>query len=151
MKAAPHRLVKLRAQLRPLELLMPQNVREHRLFGLLSATAGICEEIVYRGFVMWLAAAYMGLPAAALMQAIIFGVGHAYQGHDPKSTAAAFVRTGTAGLLLAGIALAAGSLIPGMILHALVDAVSGDIALCVRNAAEAQDQYLGTVGSTRLA
>lgn len=102
---------------------MPQNVREHRLFTLVSITAGICEELIYRGFVMWVLSTYTGVWTTALLQAVVFAV----------------------------IALAAGSLVPGMVAHAIMDAVSGDIGLRVHQAAQEQDQYLGTPGSTRLA
>jgi uncharacterized protein len=119
---------KLRKRVAVIEFFLPHTANEHRIFKILSITAGICEEIIYRGFAMWVAASYVGLLAAVPLQAIIFGLGHVYQGDDSASMGRAALKTGIAGLFLALIAVAAGSLIPGMILHALMDLSTGDVA-----------------------
>jgi uncharacterized protein len=126
--ATPERLEELRKRAAAWEYFLPHILTEYRLFQVVSITAGICEEIIYRGFVMWVAASYVGLPAAVALQAVIFGMGHVYQGNDLRSILHALLRTGLAGLLLAVIAIATGSLIPGMILHALMDLSTGDVA-----------------------
>jgi hypothetical protein len=44
-------------------------------------TAGICEEIVYRGYLQRQLSAFTGsLPIAVCLQAAIFGAAHLYQG-----------------------------------------------------------------------
>ena len=101
------------------------------MFKPLSVTAGICEEFLYRGFIMWALAYYVGLPAAVVLQAMIFSLGHIYQGNDARSVARALLKTGAAGLILGAIAVASASLIPGMIVHALVDLSSGDVAFAL--------------------
>jgi len=60
--------------------------RPNGLFGItlwlcLSISAGICEEIVFRGYLQRQLAAIAGRTAIAIaLQAILFGVGHAYEG-----------------------------------------------------------------------
>jgi membrane protease YdiL (CAAX protease family) len=128
---SPPRIARLHARVAPLEFFLPHSMQEHRLFQLLSVTAGICEEFLYRGFIMWALAYYVGLPAAIVLQAVIFSLGHIYQGNDARSVAQALLKTGAAGLILGAIAVASGSLIPGMIVHALVDLSSGDVAFAL--------------------
>src|SRR5262249_10095741 len=43
---------------------LPHTPDEHRWFLLVSLTAGFCEELLYRGFLTWLVASYLGLLAA---------------------------------------------------------------------------------------
>lgn len=129
--ASPQRIARLHARVVPLEFFLPHTVQEHRLFQVLSVTAGICEEFLYRGFIMWALAYYVGLPAAVVLQAVTFSLGHIYQGNDARSVAQALLKTGAAGLILGAIAVASGSLIPGMIVHALMDLSSGDVAFAL--------------------
>ena len=59
--------------------------------------------------------------AAALLSSLAFGLGHAYQG--PKGT----LQTGLFGLAMAGLYLLTGSIWLSMVLHAVIDMVSGGI------------------------
>jgi membrane protease YdiL (CAAX protease family) len=108
----------LAVQLRPVAALLPRTPAERRAFAGLAVTAGICEELLYRGFglaaLRWVApgaghAELIGLTAAA------FGLAHLYQG------AAGLALTALAGAYFAWIAIATGSLVPVMVLHALLD------------------------------
>jgi uncharacterized protein len=101
---------------------LPHTLREHRWFMALSATAGFCEELLYRGFVVWALTPTLGLYGAAAASVIIFGVGHAYQGR------AGTIRATLTGAVLAALALAARSVVPGMILHAMIDLGGGRTA-----------------------
>ena len=58
-------------------------------------TAGICEELLFRGFLTWYLAHHVGLPVAAAAQVVIFGVAHLYQGFG------GIVKTGFAGAFFA--------------------------------------------------
>jgi membrane protease YdiL (CAAX protease family) len=50
----------------------------------LSATAGFCEEIMYRGYLQQQVQAVTGNAAVAIVaQALLFGLGHTYQGWKP--------------------------------------------------------------------
>jgi len=64
-----------------IQVLLPQSWLEIVLWLALSASAGICEEIVFRGYFQKQFQALTGsIALAVVLQAIIFGAGHAYQG-----------------------------------------------------------------------
>ena len=108
----------LAVQLRPVAALLPRTPAERRFFALLAVTAGICEEVLYRGFglaaLRW-AAPGLTNPGLIVITAVAFGLAHLYQG--PPGV----VLTGLVGAYLAWIAIATGSLLPVMLLHALLD------------------------------
>lgn len=61
--------------------MLPQTALEVALWIAVSISAGICEEIVFRGYFQRQFAAYTNsLAAAVVLQGIVFGMGHAYQG-----------------------------------------------------------------------
>jgi membrane protease YdiL (CAAX protease family) len=63
------------------DVLLPRGLIEIALWIALSASAGFCEEIVYRGYLQRQLRAFSGSRALAVGgQALVFGVGHAYQG-----------------------------------------------------------------------
>lgn len=100
------------------DALIPRLPRERRWFAAVAVTAGICEELVFRGFLTYyLAALVSGADAllVVVLAAGIFGVAHAYQGVAGVAT------TSVMGFVLGLVYLATGSLIPGMVVHALVD------------------------------
>lgn len=98
--------------------LVPHTAAEYRWFVGLSVTAGICEELLYRGFLVWVLQHWVGLGWAAAVSVIVFGAAHAYQGKD-------VVRPTLAGAVLQGIALLTQSILPGILLHAMLDVMSG--------------------------
>src|SRR5262249_10337489 len=63
------------------ERIFPQNSAERVPYFGLAATAGLCEEFLYRGFAM-AALTGAGLPAwlVVILSAAVFGLGHLYQG-----------------------------------------------------------------------
>jgi membrane protease YdiL (CAAX protease family) len=108
----------LAVQLRPVAALLPRTALERRWFALLSVTAGICEELLYRGFglaaLRW-AAPDIHTTALIALSGAAFGFAHLYQGRLGVTL------TGVLGAYLAWITIAAGSLVPVMVLHALLD------------------------------
>jgi membrane protease YdiL (CAAX protease family) len=106
-------------QIKPLRAMLPHDRREGRWFSGLSVTAGICEELLYRGFLMAYLTAAINIWAAVLASSIIFGLGHLYQGTT------GIVKTAAIGLIMAGLYVLTGSLWLPMLLHALVDVNSG--------------------------
>jgi len=61
--------------------LLPHTLTEVLLWVATSATAGICEELAFRGYVQRQFHALSGSPAIAILaQGLIFGLFHAYQG-----------------------------------------------------------------------
>ena len=64
-----------------IQSLLPQTWLEIVLWIALSASAGVCEEIVYRGYLQKQFQAITGsIALAVFLQALVFGAGHAYQG-----------------------------------------------------------------------
>lgn len=102
------------------ERLLPHSGRELTEFSLLSISAGVCEEVIYRGFYVWYLQA-LGLPLlpAAAAACVIFGFAHLYQG------VRGVLLTTVVGGFLAGVYLLSGSLFPGMLIHALMDLYTG--------------------------
>jgi membrane protease YdiL (CAAX protease family) len=115
----PDSIEKHRGRLAEVEYLLPHTRAEFRGFMLLSFTAGVCEEFLCRGYLMWALRPYMNVVAAIAVSAIVFGLGHAYQGKK------GIVKTGVVGIVMNVIVLLTGWLVPAMVVHALVDASAG--------------------------
>jgi uncharacterized protein len=120
--ARPERLAAVLPQVSSARPLLPHTPGELRGFKLLSITAGICEELMYRGYIWWYLAVWTGPWAGAALSSILFGAGHLYM--DRKAA----VRAGAVGAVMAGIVLGCGSLWPAMIIHAAIDINSGSLA-----------------------
>ncbi|MGH7449378.1 MAG: CPBP family intramembrane glutamic endopeptidase, partial [Longimicrobiales bacterium] len=100
--------------------LLPASNQDRVLFIGVSVTAGICEEVVFRGFLIHvLYGATASLPIALLLSSGAFGVAHAYQ--QPAGA----LRAALLGLVLAVPLVLQGSIIPAMIAHALLDIIAG--------------------------
>jgi hypothetical protein len=119
--AQPDGRARLRRTLAGAGALLPRTPGERWGFVLVSVTAGMCEEVLFRGFVMWYCAAWTGLIVAVPLSALLFGIGHVYQGVRQ------IPRTALAGLVLAGVVIAGGSVWPAMLLHAVMDLVAGEL------------------------
>lgn len=111
-----------REALASLKSLLPHSPRELEAFMRVSVTAGICEELLYRGFLPWFLAAWMPFWLAMIVSGVIFGFGHLYQGM------AGVAKTGALGILLGGLTLLSGSIIPAMVVHVAIDALNGQLA-----------------------
>ncbi|HEY5093552.1 MAG TPA: CPBP family intramembrane glutamic endopeptidase [Candidatus Eremiobacteraceae bacterium] len=86
----------------------------------LSATAGICEEFLYRGYALTQIAALTGsLGAGFVLSSAAFGLAHVYQGRM------GVIGTMITGALYAGVFLLTGSIVPCMIGHFVQDIVGG--------------------------
>lgn len=103
-----------------LRRMRPSGLRETLWIALiLSPTAGFCEELVYRGFLMSRIQSLSGSAAtAALVSGLVFGASHLYQG--PWGA----VRAGLIGLGLTAPVLTLGTIVPSMAAHALIDAAA---------------------------
>ena len=100
--------------------LVPTSGAELLAFAAVCLTAGICEELLYRGWLVNLLLALTGSTwVAVALGAVVFGLAHAYQG------AIGVLRTAVIGLQLAVLFVGVGSLIPGQVLHTGVDLVAG--------------------------
>jgi membrane protease YdiL (CAAX protease family) len=112
-------LAKISKKMGDLAALVPRTGPEQRVFTLVSFTAGICEEIIYRGLLMITLAPVLGVWQAVALSSVIFGLGHVYQGFE------GVVKTTLLGSVMALLALFSGSLLIPIIVHAVVDLTSG--------------------------
>jgi uncharacterized protein len=100
--------------------LLPVTAAERRLFVLLSLTAGVTEEIVFRGILIpALTVAFGSVWYAAAIGSLVFGFLHTYQG------LAGTARAAVLGLVLAASYILSGSLIPAILAHAVLNVLSG--------------------------
>ncbi len=98
---------------------LPHTIRElHNFFGV-SITAGIVEEIIYRGFMLWYLTQVMPIWAAVAVSSVGFGLAHSYQG------AKGALRTGVIGLAFGIFYVVTGSIWLPIIAHVLFDALQG--------------------------
>jgi membrane protease YdiL (CAAX protease family) len=96
--------------------LLPQRAIEMVVWVAVAVSAGFCEELVFRGyFQTQFHALTRSLPAAIALQAVLFGVGHFYEGTW------AVVKIMIYGTLFGAVAAWRRSLRPGMLAHAWSD------------------------------
>jgi membrane protease YdiL (CAAX protease family) len=98
--------------------MLPVTNEERSLWAVAALSAGICEEILYRGFLLFFLVAIFpqtNIWGAVVLSSLFFGVAHFYQGMR------GIVATGIIGFLLAWLYIASGSLLAPIILHALID------------------------------
>jgi membrane protease YdiL (CAAX protease family) len=91
---------------------------ECAVFAGLALTAGFCEEVLFRGFMIGFLSESplkLGMAAALAISSALFGLNHAYQG------AKGVVSTAVAGLGFGLAFLLSGHLLLGVLLHALVN------------------------------
>ncbi|MGB8886882.1 MAG: CPBP family glutamic-type intramembrane protease [Candidatus Korobacteraceae bacterium] len=104
--------------MKSLSYFFPATWTERRWFGFLCITAAICEETLFRGFLLhylhvvpW----SLNLTLALLLSSIIFGLQHLYQG------AAGAASSVIIGLLFGLLFLLTGNLLLPMLCHAVMD------------------------------
>jgi membrane protease YdiL (CAAX protease family) len=98
---------------------LPRNEVQFRNFAGLSITAGVVEEILYRGFSIWYLAHFMPTWIAVVAAAVFFGLGHSYQGKT------GVLRTGMAGFAFGAFYVLTGSIWLPIMGHALLDILQG--------------------------
>lgn len=122
-KAAINKTFRLRIAkaMRSLRFMLPVTKRERQWWILVSLSAGVCEEILYRGFVTQYfsgslgATISLGTVGAWLAASLFFGLAHAYQGLT------GILRSGLGGLLLGAISILSGGLLIPIVLHFVFD------------------------------
>jgi membrane protease YdiL (CAAX protease family) len=103
-----------------LDAVIPRTAPEKRVFAGLSITAGICEELVFRGFlILTLTAASGSTTLAVVVSTIVFGWMHTYQGVQGAIGAAIL------GGILAVPVIVTGSILPSIVAHAAIDVLAG--------------------------
>ncbi|MFT3763300.1 MAG: CPBP family intramembrane metalloprotease [Pseudoxanthomonas sp.] len=108
----------MRAQFASLDFFLPQTAPERYWFAAVSVSAGICEEIIFRGFLIdYLVGLPFGLGVwpATFVAALVFGIDHGYQGWK------GVIVTGFTALAFSGIFFVSGSLWLPIAIHILID------------------------------
>jgi membrane protease YdiL (CAAX protease family) len=97
--------------------LIPVTGRERMLFAGVAVSAGICEEIVFRGWLLFTLHNDLAVTGTTLivLAAAIFGLCHMYQG------VTGIVATTLAGAFLCALYIGTGTLLVPIVLHCLID------------------------------
>lgn len=100
---------------------MPQTEEEKHLFHLLGTTAGITEEIIFRGYLIWAFSLFVPLWAAALASLFVFTLLHLYQG--ARQLPGVFAM----GALVTLVFVLSGSIWPAIAIHVFVDVINNSM------------------------
>ena len=115
-----HETQPLKEVMKKIGFLAPSTARELIVFLGLAATAGFCEEIIFRGYLQRTFTTLTRSTFAGMaLSAAIFGASHGYQG------AARMVQIGVFGLMFGILAHFRKTLRPGMMAHAWHDGIVG--------------------------
>lgn len=103
---------------------MPSTATQFLNFIFLAVAAGFCEEVIYRGFMITYLLELLGdhalsVPAALIIPAVAFGLGHYYQGGK------AVLKIILMAILFGFFYLRTETLWPLMLLHTAIDIVGG--------------------------
>jgi len=105
-------------QLEPTRFFLPSSGIERRWFAALSVTAGVCEELLFRGFLiryLHTSPFHLGLLWTILVASIVFGTHHLYLGFK------GFLSATIGGLVFTALLLVTGNLWAAMLYHAATD------------------------------
>ena len=102
-----------------ISFMTPSTPAELQRFTWLGVTAGITEEILCRGYLVWYFASFVPLWAAIVITSMAFGIGHAYQGIE------GVLKTAAVGLLFGVLYWFSGSIWLPIFLHAANDVLQG--------------------------
>ena len=117
----------MEAMRKSLGFLAPGSRLELAVWFCVSTTAGICEEIIFRGYLQrQFAAMSNSMLTGVLLSAAVFGASHGYEGIARMLLIAVF------GLMFGLLAWWRKSLRPGMMAHAWHDALSGAVLRVLR-------------------
>lgn len=100
--------------------MLPRTAAQRRLAVLVALTAGVVEEVLFRGLLITAGVGILGVPVAvaALLSLLLFIWGHQYQGR------AGMFGAGLLGAVFTGFYLISGSLLVPIVLHATQDLVA---------------------------
>ena len=111
----------LRKRLRGVSLILPHGREELRWFLGVALTAGICEEILYRGFALWALQPWCGFYGAVAISTVLFALAHGYQGRRGALGAAGI------GVVFVLMLVLCRSLVPAIVVHAIFDLIGGHV------------------------
>ena len=99
-------------------VMLPRNIKEKKYWFGISLTAGICEETIFRGLLLFLLQALfpnLSIVFIIIIASVIFGVEHLYQGIT------GIIKTTIGGIVFCCLYVVTNSLIIGIIGHFLMD------------------------------
>jgi membrane protease YdiL (CAAX protease family) len=118
----------LTAPQKTLMSIAPRTPLEVLLWVMLSCTAGFCEEVVFRGYLLrQFSSLRAGLWLGVLCSSLLFGISHGYEG------AAGMIAITAYGAMFCMLAVSRKSLRPGMFAHAWHDIFSGLMLALLRH------------------
>lgn len=120
-RLSPEKLAALGGRLGATAAILPRTPLEYRWFIAVAITVGVCEELLYRGYLYAVAIPYATTFGAILGSGLVFGLGHLYQG------AAGVFKTSAVGIILGIVYVATGSLLWPILLHVLIDIAGGTV------------------------
>jgi hypothetical protein len=107
--------------------ILPQSYKEYLLFTLLvSVSAGICEELIFRWFLYSYIEIQSDWVIAVIFSSFVFGLWHLYLGWKHV------IKTTLVGVLLCGIYLYFESIVVAIIAHIFMDVYSGTVSYYTR-------------------
>ncbi|MEK3934715.1 CPBP family intramembrane glutamic endopeptidase [Sporosarcina sp. FSL W7-1349] len=108
-------------------IILPITKKEKRLWSYVSLIAGVTEEIIYRGFLLF-ALSYLfpnfSIWLIIMFSSLLFGLAHTYQGFT-----IGVLRTTVVGVIFSVLYIGISSILPLIVLHFLIDYVAklGDV------------------------
>jgi membrane protease YdiL (CAAX protease family) len=127
---SPEELAKTHEQWESSVPFLPEKYRELPAYTVMCITAGVCEEIMYRGFLVnyFIDPMKPGFPwMAGIFPAVLFSIAHFYQGYK------AMFKIFLLSLLFALIFIFSRSLLFVMIIHFLIDLTGGILAIKLKS------------------
>lgn len=118
IRRRPSLRAKIAKAFEPLRFFLPTTAGQRRWFAALCVTAGIAEEILFRGFLIHYfrtAPFAANLAVALILSSVIFGTEHLYQGLT------GVIQTALIGLVLGTLFLLSGNILLPAILHTIID------------------------------
>ena len=111
-------------------LFLPHTLGERNRFFLLSISAGVWEEIYFRGFLLAYLTYFFGVLSAVIASSLVFALAHLYQGWVNAGIVFAM------GVIFSVIFVWSGSLWLAMFLHVVIDANAAFVGLRLNRATE---------------
>lgn len=120
LRRSPRAMAAMQRSLQTTSILLPTTAPERKWFAISAVTAGICEELLYRGFLMSYIPTIFPMFARqfvmiSIISGLVYGLSRAYLGLR------GITQTALTGFSFAIVYFLSGSLIPAMVVHILVE------------------------------
>lgn len=107
--------------------ILPSSWKEYMLFtALVSVSAGLCEELIFRWYVFNFIDVHAHRAVALVVSSLLFGIWHLYLGWQHV------IKSAVVGALLCGLYIYTESILIVIVAHILMDIYSGTVAIFAR-------------------